>query len=79
MLDGYSIVSALQYYSAWYNFNQAIIYLASVPKYRIQVDRLLIYLASVPKYRIQVHRLLIYLASVPTYINHLIRCTMIET
>ena len=37
MLDVYSIVSALQYYSAWYNFNQAIIYLASVPKYRIQV------------------------------------------
>lgn len=31
-----SIVSALQYYSAWYNFNQAILYLASVPKYRYQ-------------------------------------------
>jgi len=31
-----SIASALQYYSAWYNFNQAIIYLASVPKYRFQ-------------------------------------------
>jgi len=31
-----SIVSLLQYYSAWYNFNQTIIYLASVPKYRFQ-------------------------------------------
>ncbi|XP_023330986.1 dnaJ homolog subfamily C member 25 [Eurytemora carolleeae] len=36
LLSLISIVSALQYYSAWYNFNQAIIYLASVPKYRIQ-------------------------------------------
>jgi len=31
-----SIASAVQYYSAWYNFDQAIVYLATVPKYRYQ-------------------------------------------
>ena len=31
-----TIVSAVQYYSAWYNFEQTINYLATVPKYRYQ-------------------------------------------
>lgn len=36
LLSLISIASAVQYYSAWYNFNQAIIYLSGVPKYRYQ-------------------------------------------
>lgn len=36
LLSLISIASALQYYSAWYNFDQTIIYLASVPKYRFK-------------------------------------------
>ena len=31
-----TVVSAVQYYSAWYNFEQTINYLATVPKYRFQ-------------------------------------------
>ena len=31
-----TIVSAVQYYSAWYNFEKAMKYLATVPKYRFQ-------------------------------------------
>ena len=32
-----TIVSALQYYVAWFNFEAAISHLATVPKYRLQV------------------------------------------
>ena len=32
-----TIVSALQYYIAWFNFEAAISHLATVPKYRLQV------------------------------------------
>ena len=32
-----SVMSLVQYYSAWYNHTETIKYLATVPKYRIQV------------------------------------------
>ena len=35
-----TIVSALQYYIAWFNFEAAISHLATVPKYRLQVKPL---------------------------------------
>ena len=36
LLSLVTIVSAVQYYSAWYNFEQTINHLATVPKYRYQ-------------------------------------------
>ena len=36
-----TVMSLVQYYSAWYNHTETIKYLARVPKYRIQVRSLL--------------------------------------
>lgn len=34
-----SVISAIQYYASWNNYDEAIKYLMTVPKYRIQVRR----------------------------------------
>merc|ERR1712088_800529 len=35
-----SVISAIQYYSAWANYDEAIKYLMNVPKYRIQATQI---------------------------------------
>merc|ERR1712018_865920 len=35
-----SIISGIQYYSAWSNYEEAIKYLVTVPKYRIQATEI---------------------------------------
>ena len=35
-----SVISAIQYYSAWVNYEEAIKYLVSMPKYRIQATQI---------------------------------------
>lgn len=35
-----TVISIIQYYSAWTNYEEAIKYLVSVPKYRIQATEI---------------------------------------
>ena len=35
-----TVISAIQYYSAWANYDEAIKYLMNVPKYRIQATQI---------------------------------------